>query len=76
MGGFCPGGYCPDTVYYHVHSNCDLLHKIKVILLTYISMYKNINIDLVVMYFYVCVIFKVISRSNRCQIIEKWAFSE
>ena len=38
-------------------------------------MYRNINIDLAIMYFYVCVIFKVISRSNRGQIIEKWTFS-
>ena len=37
-------------------------------------MYININTDLVVTYFYVCVIFKVISRSNKGQIIEKWAF--
>ena len=39
-------------------------------------MYRNINTDLVVKYFYVCVIFKVISRSNRGPIIEKWTFSE
>ena len=39
-------------------------------------MYKNINTDLVVKYFSVCVIFRIISRTNRGQIIEKWAFSE
>ena len=39
-------------------------------------MYKNINTDLVVKYFFVCVIFRIISRTNRGQIIEKWAFSE
>ena len=37
-------------------------------------MYNNNNTDLVVTYFYVCVIFNVISRSNRGQITEKWAF--
>ena len=39
-------------------------------------MYRNINIDLVVTYFYVCVIFKVISMLNRGQIIENWDFSD
>ena len=39
-------------------------------------MYKNINTDRVVKYFFVCVIFRIISRTNRGQIIEKWAFSE
>ena len=40
------------------------------------NMYRNINTDLVVNYFFVCVIFKVIWRSIKGQIIEKWAFSE
>ena len=39
-------------------------------------MYNNNNTYFVVTYFYVCVIFNVISRSNRGQITEKWAFSE
>ena len=38
---------------------------------TFFFMYRNINVDVCGNIFFVCAILKVISRSNRGQIIEK-----